>query len=76
MFVAPGCDVQTFDTPGVMEHALFLRTTNDARILQQRLLQMLDAASLPELTEEQQRDILHIRIVGGGAIGIEAMAEL
>lgn len=59
-----------------MEHALFLRTTNDARILQQRLLQMLDAASLPGLTEEQQKDILHIRIVGGGAIGIEAMAEL
>ena len=59
-----------------MEHALFLRTTNDARILQQRLLQMLDAASLPGLSEERQKEILHIRIVGGGAIGIEAMAEL
>jgi NADH:ubiquinone reductase (non-electrogenic) len=28
------------------------------------------------LTEEQQKEILHIRIVGGGAIGIEATAEL
>lgn len=74
--LAPGCDVQTFGTPGAREHALFLRTTNDARLLQQRLLQMLDAASLPGLTEEHQREILHIRIVGGGAIGIEATAEL
>ncbi|KAH9837401.1 Pyridine nucleotide-disulfide oxidoreductase [Teratosphaeria destructans] len=74
--LAPGCEIQTFNTPGAKEHALFLRTTNDARILQQRFLQMLDAASLPGSTEEQQRDILHIRVVGGGAIGIEATAEL
>lgn len=74
--LAPGCDVQTFNTPGAKEHALFLRVTNDARLLQQRILQMLDAASLPGLTEEQQREILHVRIVGGGAIGIEATAEL
>lgn len=76
MVIAPGGEIQTFSTPGVLEHALFLRTTNDARILQQRLLQMLDAASLPGLTEEQQKEILHIRVVGGGAIGIEAIAEL
>ena len=76
LVLAPGCDVQTFGTPGAMEHAMFLRTTSDARALQQRMLQMLDAASLPGLTEQQQKDILHIRIVGGGAIGIEATAEL
>ncbi|KAK5127620.1 hypothetical protein LTR85_006960 [Meristemomyces frigidus] len=74
--LAPGCVTQTFGTPGAMEHALFLRTTNDARVLQQRLLQMMDAASLPGIPEDKQREILHIRIVGGGAIGIEATAEL
>lgn len=76
LVLAPGCEVQTFDTPGVNEHALFLRNTNEARILQQRILQMLDAASLPGLTEQQQKDVLHIRVVGGGAIGVEAVAEL
>lgn len=76
VIIAPGCDIQTFGTPGAKEHALFLRTTNDARLIQQRLLEMLDAASLPGVTEEQQREILNIRIVGGGAIGIEATAEL
>ncbi|KAJ4415986.1 hypothetical protein N0V82_007012 [Gnomoniopsis sp. IMI 355080] len=76
--IAPGCDIQTFGTPGAKEHALFLRTTNDARLLQQRLLEMLDQASLPTVAtdEQKQRDILNIRIVGGGAIGIEAAAEL
>ncbi|KAK4541253.1 hypothetical protein LTR36_008169 [Oleoguttula mirabilis] len=74
--LAPGCDIQTFGTPGATEHALFLRTTTDARILQQRLLQMMDAASLPGIPEDKLKEILHIRIVGGGAIGIEATAEL
>lgn len=74
--LAPGCSIQTFGTPGAKEHALFLRTTNDARLIQQRILEMLDAASLPNVTEEQQRELLEIRIVGGGAIGIEATAEL
>lgn len=37
---------------------------------------MLDAASLPNISDEKQKEILHIRIVGGGAIGIEATAEL
>jgi len=76
LVLAPGCDVQTFGTPGAQDHALFLRTTNDARKIQQRLLEMLDAASLPGLSDAQQREILQIRIVGGGAIGIEATAEL
>ncbi|GJD03081.1 pyridine nucleotide-disulfide [Colletotrichum higginsianum] len=74
--IAPGCETQDFGTPGAKEHALFLKTTNDARLIQQRILQMLDKASLPTTSEHDQRDYLNIRIVGGGAIGIEAAAEL
>jgi NADH:ubiquinone reductase (non-electrogenic) len=74
--VAPGCSIQTFGTPGAEEHALFLRTTNDAKIIQQRILEILDTASLPTMSPEQQKDVLNIRIVGGGAIGIEATAEI
>lgn len=74
--IAPGCGIQDFGTPGARQHALFLRTTNDARIIQQRLLEILDAASLPGISPERARELLHIRVVGGGAIGIEAAAEL
>jgi NADH:ubiquinone reductase (non-electrogenic) len=76
LIIAPGCVNETFGTPGALEHANFLRTTNDARLIQQRVLEILDAASLPGLSDEQQRDILRIIIVGGGPIGIEAAAEL
>ncbi|KAI5357312.1 putative FAD/NAD(P)-binding domain, FAD/NAD(P)-binding domain superfamily [Septoria linicola] len=76
LVLAPGCDVQTFGTPGALEHANFLRITDNARKIQQRVLEMLDAASMPGLDDAQQRDILRIIIVGGGAIGIEATAEL
>jgi NADH:ubiquinone reductase (non-electrogenic) len=76
LVLAVGCGVQTFGTPGALEHALFLKTTNDARLLQQRFLEMLDAASLPNLTTQQQKDMLNIRVIGGGAIGIEGAAEL
>lgn len=31
--IAPGCGIQTFGTPGAEEHALFLRTTDDARAI-------------------------------------------
>ncbi|ORY56919.1 uncharacterized protein BCR38DRAFT_450357 [Pseudomassariella vexata] len=74
--IAPGCDIQDFATPGVREHALFLRTTNDARLIQQRILEILDKSSLPTMSDQDQRDLLNMRIVGGGAIGIEAAAEL
>lgn len=74
--IAPGCAIQTFDTPGAHEHAYFLKTTNDARLIQQRLLEILDMASLPDTTAQQQRDLLNVRIVGGGAVGIEVAAEL
>lgn len=74
--VAPGCSIQTFGTKGAEEHSMFLRTTDDARLIQQKILEILDTASLPTLTPEQQKDVLNIRVVGGGAIGIEAAAEL
>lgn len=76
IIIAPGCEVQTFGTEGVKEHALFLRTTDDAVAVQKGLLDMLDAASMPHMTPKQQEDMLNLRIVGGGPIGIEVAAEL
>lgn len=76
LVICPGCVNQTFGTPGALEHSNFLRTTDDARMIQQRILEMLDAASVPGLSDSQLQDILRIVIVGGGPIGIEAAAEL
>ncbi|KAF2206571.1 hypothetical protein CERZMDRAFT_52882 [Cercospora zeae-maydis SCOH1-5] len=76
LVLAPGCDIETFGTPGALEHSFFLRTTEDAHKIQQRILEMVDAATIPGISDAHQRDILRIIVVGGGAIGMEATAEL
>lgn len=74
--IAPGCTVQTFGTPGVMENAFFVKNVRDAKALRQRLEDILEMASLPTMSEEQQRDLLHIIVVGGGPTGVELAAEM
>ncbi len=39
-------------------------------------MQLLELASIPGLTEQEQRDLLHIVIVGGGPTGVEIAAEM
>lgn len=76
LIIAPGCSNQTFNTPGVAEHALFVRNVRDARAVRQRLHDILEIASLPTMTEKEQRDLLHFVVVGGGPTGVEITAEL
>ncbi|KAF2089232.1 FAD/NAD(P)-binding domain-containing protein [Saccharata proteae CBS 121410] len=75
LILAPGCMPNTFGTPGVQENAQFIRTVADARNLRARLFDQLEKASLPGLSDQQQRELLHIIIVGGGPTGIEICAE-
>jgi NADH:ubiquinone reductase (non-electrogenic) len=68
--------INTFDTPGADEHCFFMKTVADARKLQYRLKQVLELASLPETSEEQQRELLHAIVIGGGPTGVEISAEI
>lgn len=74
--IAPGCQNQTFGTPGVAENALFVRNVNDAMKVQKRLQDIVEMASLPGISEEEQRALLHIVVVGGGPTGVEISAEM
>ncbi|KAH7177087.1 hypothetical protein EDB81DRAFT_676144 [Dactylonectria macrodidyma] len=76
VIIAPGCQTNTFDTPGVAEHAFFVKSVADARAVRQRLEDMLEIASLPGVSEERQRELCHVIIVGGGPTGVEMAAEL
>ncbi|KAJ4147318.1 hypothetical protein LMH87_001850 [Akanthomyces muscarius] len=76
LVLAPGCVTNTFGTPGVEESAFFVRNVPDAKKVQQRIQQLLELASLPDTSEEQQRALLHIAVVGGGPTGVEISAEL
>ena len=76
IILAPGCLNQTFNTPGVVENACFVRNVVDAMVIRQRVSDCFEKASLPGKTDEEQRNLLHFVIVGGGPTGIELSAEL
>ena len=70
------CVTNTFNNPGADENAYFVRNVADAKRVQYRLKQLLELASLPGVTEQEQMDLLHIIVVGGGPTGFEIAAEM
>ncbi|KAL5412264.1 hypothetical protein PMIN06_009423 [Paraphaeosphaeria minitans] len=76
LIVTVGCYSQTFGTPGVKEHAMFLKDVGDARKIRNRILACFEIAALPTTTDEQRKQLLNFAIVGGGPTGIEFSAEL
>lgn len=76
LVVATGCRSASFNTPGVLEHANFLKDVREARAIRFRLLQCLELASEPGITPEEKARLLSFRVVGGGPTGVEFAAEL
>ncbi|KAH8724407.1 pyridine nucleotide-disulfide oxidoreductase-domain-containing protein [Phaeosphaeriaceae sp. PMI808] len=76
LVVSVGCYSQTFSTPGVKEHAYFLKDVGDARKIRNRLLACFEGAALPTTSDEMRRQLLNFAVVGGGPTGIEFSAEL
>lgn len=76
LIITVGCYSQTFGTPGVREHAFFLKDVGDARKIRNRLLSCFEAAALPTTPDSVKRQLLKFAIVGGGPTGIEFGAEL
>lgn len=76
LIIAPGCRPNTFGTPGVNKHGIFVKNVSDAMAVRKKLFDLFEKASLPNIAEEQARSLLHIAIVGGGPTGVELTAEL
>lgn len=76
LVIATGCRSASFNTPGVMEYAHFLKNVSEARAIRLKLLTLLEMASEPSATEEEKRQLLSFRVVGGGPTGVEFAAEL
>lgn len=76
LIIAVGAKVNTFNIPGVVENAFFLKTVEDARKIRRRTIACFEEASEPGLTEERRRHLLHFVVVGGGPTGVEFAAEL
>lgn len=76
LVIAVGAVSNTFNVPGVAEHALFLKELNDARILRQRIVTNFERANLPGISTTERQRLLQFVICGGGPTGVEFAAEL
>ncbi|CAN0914850.1 External alternative NAD(P)H-ubiquinone oxidoreductase B4, mitochondrial, partial [Linum grandiflorum] len=76
LVIAMGARVNTFNTPGVEEHAHFLKEVDDAQKLRRSIIDCYERASLHTASEEDKKRIMHFVVVGGGPTGVEYAAEL
>lgn len=74
--IGVGADVNTFDVPGVREHAIFLKEAGDARRIRQTIVDALEHSLHPGLPDEERKRLRHFVVVGGGPTGVEFAAEM
>ena len=76
LVVSIGSENNTFNIPGVEEHAHFLKEVLDARRIRSAISDAFESAMAPTQTPEERKRLLHFVVVGGGPTGVEFAAEL
>ncbi|KAK2766734.1 hypothetical protein FQN54_006048 [Arachnomyces sp. PD_36] len=59
-----------------LEHCNFLKSIDDARQIQNKIVENLEVACLPTTTDEERKRLLSFVVCGGGPTGVEFAAEL
>ncbi|KAK2460222.1 hypothetical protein APHAL10511_007757 [Amanita phalloides] len=73
---AVGAEVQTFNIPGVKDHACFMKELADAEKMQRHFLDCVETATFPGQSDKEIDRLLHLVVVGGGPTGVEVSGEL
>ncbi|KAJ1947972.1 NADH:ubiquinone oxidoreductase [Linderina macrospora] len=76
LVVGVGGTYNTFGTPGVEQHACFLKEMGDASKIKRRLKDTIESASFDNISESERDRLLHMVVVGGGPTGVEYAGEL
>ena len=76
LIIGVGALSNTYNIPGVTEHATFLKETSDARKIRHDVIQCFERASKPDRPVRDFEWLLHFVVVGGGPTGVEFAAEL
>lgn len=71
LVLACGSVTATYNTPGISQHALFLKDIDNAKRIRRRILDCFDRAEA-----ENNPDLVHFAIIGGGPTGVELAAEI
>jgi NADH dehydrogenase len=72
LVIGVGATNNTFNTPGVAEHAHFLKEEGDALAIKKRLFENFELASLPTTSPEERARLLTTVLCGGGPSCVEA----
>jgi NADH dehydrogenase len=72
---ALGSSTSDFGLPGVAEHTWALKSLEDAELLRNHLVWLLELADTID-DEERRRRLLTIAVVGGGFTGVETAGEI
>ncbi|KFH67497.1 hypothetical protein MVEG_06229 [Podila verticillata NRRL 6337] len=75
LIIAVGSYSNTFNIPGVKEHAFFLKEVSDARKIRSRVIECFERAEMSR-SDEEKNGLLHFAVVGGGPTGVEFSSEL
>jgi len=63
LVIAVGAYSQTFNIPGVKEHAHFLKDVKDARRIRGRILECFEQANQPTMSDIERRNLLNFCVV-------------
>ena len=75
LVVATGQRVDLSRTPGLTDHALTMKTLDDARRLRAHVIERLEHAEITELPEVK-KEALTFCVVGAGFSGVETVGEM
>jgi NADH:ubiquinone reductase (non-electrogenic) len=71
-----GATVNTFNIPGIYEHASFLKEANDATAVRQKLFNQIESSRLLPIDSDERKRLLNFVVCGGGPTGVELAAEI
>lgn len=73
--IACGATSNTHGVPG-MEHCHHLKTVADAQGIRRHILNNLERASLPTVSDTERKKLLSFVVSGGGPTGTEVASEI
>jgi len=76
LVVAVGAQANSFGVKGVDQYTIPMKEIEHAQKVRERLLDVLESASLPHLTEEERRNALRLVVIGGGPTGVELVGYM
>lgn len=75
LLLALGSETNYFESPGVEEHALGMKTLGDAVMLRAAVIAVLESATV-EPDQERRQQMLTFVVVGGGFSGVETVGAI